>query len=153
VVVGGLAAVLHGYPRLTADIDLILDLEPSPARRAMDTFTRLGFRPRAPVDAAAFADPETRAAWIKEKGMRVFSLWDPAQPLREVDIFVEHPIPFEQLWSRAEAISLATTTVRVASIPHLIELKRLAGRPQDLQDIKALEAIQERAGKAPHGSG
>lgn len=28
VVVGGLATVLHGYARLTADIDLMVDLEP-----------------------------------------------------------------------------------------------------------------------------
>jgi hypothetical protein len=28
VVVGGLATVLHGYARLTADIDLVVDLAP-----------------------------------------------------------------------------------------------------------------------------
>jgi hypothetical protein len=84
----------------------------------------------------AFADPEIRSQWIHEKGMRVLSLWDPANPMREVDLFVEHPIEFNELWNRSEVIELARTLVRIASIPDLIYLKRLAGRPEDLADIE-----------------
>ena len=76
--------------------------------------------------------------------MRVFSLWDPATPMREVDLFVEHPIPFSELWARSEMVALGTTNARVASIADLIALKRLANRPVDLQDIEALTAIAER---------
>ena len=46
VVVGGVATVLHGYARLTADIDLIVDLEESVAARAMRALAGLGLRPR-----------------------------------------------------------------------------------------------------------
>jgi hypothetical protein len=141
VVVGGLATVLHGHARLTADIDVIVDLAPDAARAAMLALTALGLRPRAPVDAAAFADPETRRAWVAEKGMRVFSLWDPSNPMREVDVFVEHPIEFEALWSRSVDVPLATTHVRIASIDDLVQLKRLADRPLDRDDIAALQAI------------
>lgn len=38
-------------------------------------------------------------------------------------------------------MELRDTTVRVVSIPDLIRLKRLAGRPQDRTDIEHLEAI------------
>ena len=89
VVVGGFATVLHGHARLTADIDLVIDLSPAEVRKALDTLTGLGFRPRAPIEPLAFADPATRHQWIREKGMRVFSMWDPANPMREVDLFVE----------------------------------------------------------------
>jgi hypothetical protein len=147
VVVGGLATVLHGFARLTAGIDLVVDLDPPEARRAIEVLVRLGFRPRPPVDPFDFADPSMRAAWIRDKGMRVFSLHDPAQPMRELDLFVEHPIDFESLWRRAEMIPLATTSARVASIPDLIALKRLAGRPEDLRDIEALEEIARRKGE------
>lgn len=34
VVVGGVAVVLHGHPRLTADLDLVIDLAAEPASRA-----------------------------------------------------------------------------------------------------------------------
>ncbi len=141
VVVGGVATVLHGFARLTADVDLVVDLAPSEARKAIEALVGLGLRPRPPVDPAAFADSDVRESWIRDKGMRVFSLWDPSRPMREVDLFVEHPIEFEGLFARAETVTLDTTTVRVACIPDLIALKRLANRPQDLADIEALEAI------------
>lgn len=144
VVVGGVAVVLHGHPRLTADLDLAVDLSPAQARKAIDALLGLGLRPRAPVDPAGFADPATRSRWIAERGMRVFSMWDPEDPLRVVDLFVENPIDFEELWSRSENVPLSGTTARVASIPDLIRLKRLAGRPEDALDIEALEAILER---------
>jgi len=36
VIVGGIAVILHGTPRLTADLDIIIDLEPAQARTAID---------------------------------------------------------------------------------------------------------------------
>ena len=144
VVVGGVAVVLHGYPRLTADTDLVIDLEPPAALNAMRSLSAIGLRPRAPVSIEALADSDIRESWIRDKGMRIFSLWDPSTPLREVDVFVETPVPFLDLWSRSEIVNLHSTWVRIASIPDLIYIKGLAGRPEDLQDIEALSAIQEQ---------
>lgn len=144
VVVGGLATVLHGYARLTADVDLIVDLEPTAARNAIGALLAEGFRPRSPVDPYEFADAARRRAWVDEKGMRVVSLRDTANPLREVDLFVDSPIDFEELWDRSEVMDLGQVRVRVAAIPDLITLKRMAGRPQDLADIAALEEILRR---------
>lgn len=148
VIVGGLATVLHGFSRLTHDVDLAVDLVPVEAAKVIAVLTAMGFRPRAPVDACDFARAEVRAAWLREKNMTVFSLWDPDNPLRVVDLFVSNPIDFEELWRGAEEVTLQNTTVRIASIDHLIAMKRMAGRPHDLRDIEALELIrEEKAGE------
>ncbi|HET6714471.1 MAG TPA: hypothetical protein VFI59_12275 [Actinomycetota bacterium] len=147
VVVGGVGVVLQGHPRLTADLDLAVDLSTEQARRAVDALTGLGLRARAPVDPAHFADPAQRARWIAERGMRVFSMVDPNDPLRSVDLFVDEPVPFEELFERADSVELSRIVIRVASISDLIRLKRMAARPQDDADIAALEAIlEEREG-------
>jgi hypothetical protein len=48
VIVGDVAVVLHGYARLTAGLDLAVDLSPVEARKAVDTLVELGCRPRVP---------------------------------------------------------------------------------------------------------
>lgn len=146
VVVGGVAVVLHGFARLTGDVDLALDLRPVELRKAIATFGGLGLRPRLPVRADDFADPVVREGWVRDKHMRVFTFIDPANPMLLVDCFAEDLIPFDELWANAEMLRVGPTAVRVASIDDLIALKRLANRPQDLQDISELEDIQKRRG-------
>jgi hypothetical protein len=141
VIVGGLAVLLHGVDRLTADIDLALDLAPAAATAAMTAFVEAGFRPMAPVDPLGFADVAQRSEWRKTRGMEVFSLWDPQNRRPTVDIFSQPPIPFEELWRDAVAVEVGTLTVRVASIEHLIRLKESVGRPKDLDDIARLRQL------------
>lgn len=143
VTVGGVAVVLHGHARLTADLDLAVDLAPTAAADVIEALTGIGFQPRLPVDASAFADPAVRERWISEQGMTVFTLWDPDDPLRSVDLFVDPPIDFEALWDRSVVVDIEGTPVRVASITDLIGMKRLADRPMDREDVTALEAIAE----------
>lgn len=141
VVVGGVATVLHGYARLTADIDLILDLEETAAAKAMHALAALGLQPRAPVDPEDFAVASIREGWVQDKGMQVFSLFHPDNPMLSVDVFANHPIEFESLFDRSDAMDVSGVSVRVASIPDLIYLKRLADRPRDRDDIEKLEKI------------
>jgi hypothetical protein len=142
VVVGGMATVLHGYARLTADVDVMIDQAPDEARRAVRVLSALGLVPRAPVNAEDYADAGIRRRWFDEKGMRVLSFWDPNEPMRVVDLFVENPIDFDLLFERSQVVTLTTTSVRIASIEDLIQLKRLANRPEDQRDIEALQAIR-----------
>jgi hypothetical protein len=61
--------------------------------------------------------------------------------MRAVDLFVENPVDFDDLWDRSETVQLETTRIRIASIPDLIDMKEQAGRPQDVEDIAALREI------------
>jgi len=141
VVVGGLAVILHGYLRATADIDLVVGLAPDNCRRALDALGSIGFRPRLPVSIEDFADPAIRKEWIEQKNMLVFQLWDPGNPMRSLDIFVREPIPFERLLGDAVEKDIDGMAVRVASIEHLVEMKQAAGRARDLEDIAKLRAL------------
>ncbi len=147
VVVGGFAVVLHGHTRLTLDVDLVVDLDPAPAREIVDALTELGFIPRVPVQARDFANSTNRDTWVEEKGMQVFTMVDRANPRLVVDLFVRHPVDFEALWTRAETIELDGVPVRVAAIDDLIAMKRTAGRAQDLDDIRHLEWIRAKRGR------
>ena len=133
--------VLHGFLRFTADLDLVVSLAPENALRTIEALTTLGFTPRPPVQAEQFADPPIRQGWVRDKGLTVFSLWSARFPGTDVDLFVEEPIPFDELFDRAERIDLSGLAVPVASITDLVSLKRAAGRPKDEEDIRALERI------------
>src|SRR5258708_4958157 len=141
VIVGGIAVILHGSPRLTADLDIIIDLEPVNAGQAIEVLQRAGFMAEIPVDIRQFADENVRRSWITEKNMKALSLHDSEMPPTVIDLLAESPIAFEDLYQRAKLISLDEVTLRVASIPDLIVLKRLSGRPEDLIDIAELEKI------------
>lgn len=133
--------MLHGHPRLTTDLDLVVDLAPEPAAAAVRALESIGFRPRPPLEPGDFADSAARQRWIDEKDMTVSSMWDPTDPTRAVDLFVAPPIDFEDLWSRSSVVDLESTEARIASIPDLIEMKTISDRPLDREDIEALTTI------------
>ena len=78
--------------------------------------------------------------------MRAFSLVDPANPMRVVDLLLKPEVPFGELFARSQEVMLNQTKIRIASLDDLILLKRQAGRPQDLADVKQLEAIRREKG-------
>ncbi|MHB8845596.1 MAG: nucleotidyl transferase AbiEii/AbiGii toxin family protein [Nitrospirota bacterium] len=141
-VAGGVALVLHGVVRFTADLDLIVDLEPENLRRFIQTMTELGCRPRNPVKAEDFVNPSIRAGWKREKGMEVFSFIDPAQPMTLIDVFIEEKIPFREVMPEIVPMTAKGITIPVVSLRHLKRLKQAAGRPQDLADVEAIEALE-----------
>ena len=141
VIVGGLATVLHGYPRFTADIDLVVNLEKQEAEKAIKLITSLGLQARLPVDPMDFTVESIRESWIENKNMLVFTFYDPKNPVLVVDVFVREPIPFSELSGKAVMLEMDGEAVPVCDIEHLIAMKKKAGRGKDLEDIKYLQAI------------
>ena len=139
LVVGGLAVNAHGYLRFTKDVDLVLDLDAPELPRALMALKDMGYRPTVPVTIEAFADPAQRAEWIENQGMQVFQLWSDAHPETPIDIFASLPFPFDVEYGQAlRKVLHGSREVRFVSISTLIEMKRRAGRPQDLVDVEHL---------------
>jgi len=139
LIVGGLAVVHHGYLRFTADVDIVLDMESANVERAIRAFTSLGYRPRVPVPFAQYADPHARAAWAREKNMKVFPLWSPHHPATIVDLFLECPFDFERAIAAAGRRELAPgVSATFVGLEDLLRLKTESGRPVDRDDIDHL---------------
>lgn len=142
VVVGGIATILHGYVRATADVDLVVDLQVDEASKVITVLTAEGLKPKIPVQAMEFADEKKREQWITEKGMQVFSLYRPDRIGMTVDLFVHQPIPYQDLYKHSVVMDLDGIKVRVCSIDDLITMKQLVGRHKDLADIEQLTKIK-----------
>jgi len=146
IIVGGMAVVAHGYGRMTFDVDIVIKLDQRNILHAFSALARAGYRPRVPVTPEQFADATTRESLIKDKGMMVLNLWSDLYRDTAVDIFVSEPFDFEH----AEKVSLCETLedgtpVRFADIPTLIQMKRVAGREKDLDDIRHLEMLADES--------
>lgn len=143
VVAGGMAVNLHGVPRVTADLDLVIYLGPENVNKFSRAMETLGYKPKIPVKIEDFGVKKNREDWIKNKGMIVFSLWNKNIPYRIIDVFVKDPIDFKQLYRDRVSISMGEFKIPVVSIDHLIKLKQMAGRKQDISDIIFLRRVKE----------
>lgn len=139
LVAGGLAVNAYGYLRFTKDVDLVLQLVPETIEAAFAALATLGYRPIVPITAAQFANARLRESWIRDKGMQVLQFWSDQHRETPVDIFVTEPFPFDDEYKSALVKPLnGTIPVRFVSIPTLIRMKEVAGRPQDRIDIEHL---------------
>ena len=144
LVVGGIAVNAHGHLRPTNDIDLVIALDEPNARRAMQALESIGYRPRVPAPAIAFADPAVRKTWIEEKRMIVFQLWCEVALDAPVDVFVREPFDFTAELAAARLAQMEPNLyVPVLRLGALREMKRAAGRLKDLDDDEKLGWIEE----------
>ena len=145
LVAGGLAVNAHGYLRFTRDVDLVLQLAPENIAAAFSALEAIVYRPIVPVTAADFADAGKRAGWIRDKGMTVLNFWCEHHRDTPVDVFVTEPFDFNDEYGRALVKPLGPVAVRFVSIPSLIRMKEIAGRPQDRIDIEYLQKLADAA--------
>jgi len=146
-VAGGIALVLHGVVRLTADLDLIVELTNENLNKFISAINELGYKPKPPVKAEDFIDPLKRKTWKEEKDMEVFSFYHPTMPINLIDVFVDEPIRFDEIEKEIVIFKARDIEIPVISIKHLKILKRKANRPQDIADIEAIEELESMEGK------
>lgn len=134
--VGGYAVALHGAIRGTVDIDLVISLDRAQFSKLEQAMTSIGLTPRLPVTAEEMFS--FREEYIRNRNLITWSFYNLANPLEVVDILITEDVREIQTVTRM----VKKQKIVVASINDLITMKRKAGRPQDLEDIKALERLR-----------
>ncbi len=142
LLVGGIAAVIYGAPRVTVDVDIIADFDEENLKKIDFAAKKLGLKPVVPLDITRLADSEFRKQVIAEKNMKVFSYINPDLPVEVLDILVDTPIDFAEAFPRRKEIEFENFKVPVIGLDDLIFMKKKSGRGKDLADIKILEKIR-----------
>jgi hypothetical protein len=142
LVVGGVAVNVHGYVRLTMDLDLVIQLKPENIVAAWEAMEKIGYRARIPVSGKEFADEKKREQWRREKGMLVLQFWADEHRRTQVDVFVREPFDFDREHDTAPHHEITPGVIaRVVGWDTLIQMKKEAGRLKDLADLEMLEKI------------
>lgn len=124
LLVGGHAVAVHGRPRFTKDADVWIGADAENVRRVCLALERFG-APRAVVDALPGAAP-LDVVWM-------------GQPPARIDLMKAVPGgDFEACWARRLEIEDSGVRVAVVGRADLVALKQASGRPQDLEDARAL---------------
>jgi len=139
ILVGGVAATVHGSARLTQDIDIVYARNPENIARLVTALA-----PYAPYLRGA--PPGLPFRWSIEtiqNGLN-FTL---TTTLGDIDLLGEIPGggKFEGLIQDTILLRLFGIECRCVNLRRLILLKRAAGRPRDLEVIAELEAILEES--------
>lgn len=128
LVIGGIAAVLHGVPRATFDLDILIDPSHENAVRLLRSLLEAG------LGTAALITPEQLLA----HEITVFKDWV------RIDVQTATPgIEFGPSWERKNTMHFGDRDFYVLCREDLIASKRAAHRPVDLEDVRLLELPEE----------
>lgn len=127
LVVGAHALALHGRPRATGDLDLLIEPTEDNAQRVWRALVAFG----APVEAT---------------GLKVSDLAKPdliyqiGQPPRRIDLLTEiSGVDFETAWAGRVESSVGGLEVPFLGREALVRNKRATGRAKDLADVEGWE--------------
>lgn len=128
VIIGATAFPLHGYSRSTLDLDIFIKADRDNAGRVHKALSAFGYD----TSDLTVDDLLNNKILIREYKL-------------ETDV---HPfvtgITFDEVWSNKIEGEIGSVKAFFASLNDLIKMKRAAGRPKDLEDLRVLETILSR---------
>ena len=146
IIIGGVAATVHGSARLTSDVDIVYERSRANIERLVEAIAPLKpYLRGAPPGLPFRFDSET-----VRRGLN-FTLTTEAGP---VDVLGEITGvgDYDAVLKVSEGISLYGASYRCINLDALIVSKRAAGRPKDLEAVAELELIRdEKHGQATSG--
>lgn len=128
LVIGGIATVLHGVPRATFDLDILINPNLENAQRLLAALLE------ARLGTAALITPEELLA----QEITIF------KDRVRIDVQTATPgLKFDQAWARRETMDYRGQSFYVVAREDLIASKRAAGRLVDLEDVRLLELRED----------
>ena len=145
IVIGGWAGIFHGLAHSTYDVDVIYSRDSENIRRLAEALKP--FHPYlrgAPPGLPFVFDAETIRNGLN------FTL---DTDLGKLDLLGEVPgaRSYEELLPHSVSMEVNGVRYHCATLERLIQMKRAAGRPKDLEIIAALRALLEERRKREQG--
>lgn len=124
LVIGGIAAVLHGVPRATFDLDILIESTPENAKKLLDAL----------LDAGLGTAEMTSAEELLAQEITIF------KDRVRIDVQTYTPgLEFDKAWDRKVIMDYQGQKFYVVTREDLIAAKRASGRDVDLEDVRLLE--------------
>jgi len=139
IIVGGAAATALGSARLTFDLDIVYN-------RSKENIERIVNALQATTPYLRGAPPGLPFSWdvqTVERGLN-FTLTTTLGPLDILGEIVGGG-GYEQLRSKTITVEIAGTECLSLNLESLIQVKRAAGRPKDLEVIAELQRIRDES--------
>jgi len=133
LVVGGVAVNLHGYPRFTGDLDILLFLDEENLKKVDNVMRKLSYSERLPVSIMD----------LKDKNLKAFTFNPPYGSLLQVDIVIEASLKFDKFFKKRLVKVFDGVRIPVVSIEDLIEMKKKTGRSKDKIDLSVLKILKQ----------
>ena len=127
LVIGGIAVAIHGVPRATFDLDILIEATSDNATRLLDALVAIGFGTATMISAEELLSNE-----ITIFNDRV-----------RIDVQTSTPgLEFAPAWQRRDTLDYHGQSFHVVCREdHLIASKSASGRPVDLEDVRILESL------------
>lgn len=145
VVIGGLAATIHGSNRITYDIDVV----PDPIKKNIERLAAALVAMRARLRVPSSTDPITFP--IDAESLQRFEVSTWRTDYGDLDVISGTPTAvrgvlrtFKELASRAESRQAFGLTIAVAALSDIIEAKQALSREPDLAALPELHRLQKR---------
>jgi hypothetical protein len=138
VTIGGIAIQAYGGQRLTQDLDVAIAPDAANIARLADALLDLDARILGPEGQRSRSVPSAPLLAASDQ-WHLITVHGPLDLLT----LPAHLGSFADMRARAHEVALGELTVPIAHREDLLKMKRAAGRPQDMADVRLLESLDD----------
>jgi hypothetical protein len=141
IVIGGVAVGVHGFARATKDLDIVPDPAPENLERLARVLVDIDAQHVGVGDFSTEEfpyDPTNPVQLAEGANFRLETSLGPMDIMQWV-AGIETDLAYSELAPQAFPVTFRDTQIRVCALDHLRAMKRAAGRPRDLEDLRQLD--------------